>query len=848
MSVIPYSVRGKKELVHLDLSNTSIRELPNWLPELIKLKSIRLNGTLNLHPVKAAKVLSQLKSLEKIEWSDARLLYFPIPLTRCQALKSIDVSNNAISELPKNIHQIQLQQLNISNNLIDSLPNNMALIGSLERLDFSYNPGMVNSYNYQLISVLPKLKYIALNGAFFIPEQIGLLKHLKSLELEFCNIANIPKKTEQLKDLESISFYASPNIKLAEAFEILESCPKIKTLTIGHPKLNQVPYNIIKLKKLKTLHVKSSCFDRFPGSFSKLKIKQLSIVDSKINDPTAFFKLIEEIVSIKVLELIHIQFGSTDWEAFLGTLDTLNIENCGLSKRHFNAQKINYLKARGNHITDDALRKLNAQNHNISEVWRRHLYTKKTTKEKFLVDDSAQFVFKKKIYASVGEIVDLPNGIRLNIPGNAFLDKNGKVILEEVDLHCSLMMHPSQYLETGFPLWDRNRNGLHFLKALKIEAYYLNEKAYINQKQPIQFTYDVFIPNDWTGYKYDFFQKRWEEITTHIEKCNIQLEATPSDEFKAIVLGSNLVNTRPKMEVKRAGVYFKLKHNRRRKTLNFDLEPDYNYLPSYLPGINQNVFAFPDLKVYKNIRWNYMGDSLIGDLTDLVLLDPEARPEKIGRKSTFSFTSFDVADMFVAPHSEKDYYVLSICKAQDTLRIPVLPSLPFTKPKKIQKWHKRRYVKYQKLKFRRYEKWSDLDSSYLKSVQKNQNRIEQQGSYLRDSIFQNTKIESPSNLVRYSFNISSPGWYGLARNLNFENTESITPEFKIGTFKNYSKVCLVYDIDRGIYYWSNTNNMQVEKNSKVFVYVRVGSQYNYAGPLNKQSAVVELEKMLLDEN
>jgi Leucine-rich repeat (LRR) protein len=846
-SVIPYALRGKKDVQHLDLSYTQIRTLPSWLSELKQLKSINLSGVNTLHPVDAAKVLSTCTSLENVIWNDARLLYIPVPLMKCKKLNKLEVANNAITEIPKNINQVPLKYLNIANNLIDSLPDNISLISELKQLDFSFNPGIANSFNYQLLSELPQLTNLKLEGAFFLPEEVGRMKRVHHLSLKHSNFANLPAKIIELKALKSIDLYGCRNLKLDIAIEQLEACHQLTTLSIGHPLLQQIPFNIIKLKHLQTLKIRHSCFDRFPNSFKKLRISTLDISHSKINDPVSFFSLLEEMYSIKTLKLNNMLFGKVEWEAFLGNLDTLSIRNCGLSQRHFSANKVGYFDGVGNEISSEGLRKVNSAKHNITQPYHRHSYGKKITANKVLLEDSSLYTFKKRIYASVGEIVDLPNGLRLNIPGEAFLDKNGKVIQEEVDLHCTMMMHPSQYLDLGFPLWDQNRLGLHFLKALKIEVYYLNEKAYINQKKPIQCTYDVIVPNDWKAFKYDFFQKRWETQETFIDQCKIDQDPNPSDQFKAITLGNPLVRKSAEMTVKRAPVYLKLKHNRRRKTLNFDLEPAYSYLPSYLPGVNQNVFAFPDLKVYKNIRWNYMGDSLLKDLHDLVILDPEARPEKIGRKSTFSFTTTSILDIYVHPDEKKDYYLMNICLPQDTLQIPVLPALAFTQPKKIQKWHQKRYQKYTKLKEKRYEKWGDLDSSFFKSLQRQQYKIEAASKSLRDTIFSNPTVENDNPQVRYRFNIDAPGWYGLARNLNFNNLEKHSPKFSIGEYENFSKFCLVYDIDKGVYYWSKTKEIPVEKNSRVFVYVSVGDQYNYAGPLNKKDNEVQLEKLKFDE-
>ena len=842
---LPERLAKNKEIESIDLSGSSIKKLPEWLAELPNLNKLVLNETKNLAPLEASIIIAKCKNLTTLSWQNANLVFMPITLTKSKSITELNLANNGIFEFPKGFEKLPLTHLNVSNNLIDSLPSEILNMRRLVLLDFSYNTGTVNSYNYQLLQEIKSLKHLSIQGAFYLPNSLGLLKQLESLNLANGNFNTVPKELNELTNVTSLNIINCKQIKLDELFNQISNWKKLYTIYLGHPKNNRIPYNINKLYGLKKVSIWNSCLEELPGSFSNLKLQTVEVIDSKILNPEALFKQITKIKSLQNIVLKNITFGTSVWETKLPNLDTLKVINCNLSELHFSANKINYIDFTGNNVSLKELKTISASKQ-IGGVQSESIqYQTKQIANKTLTKDSSTTVYKKKVYASVGEIFNLPNGMEVNVPKSGFLNSKHQSVKGDVVMHFTLVNKVDPILLNNIPLHLPDKSGIDFKYLIKIEAYCEGKEVFFNQQNPILIKTFFDENRDYNAYLYDYNQLRWEKKALNSNQCTLNDIEPLSDEFKAIVL-ENFVTQQISQsnQLNRAAVYFKLKHNRRKNTLNFEMKPEYKYKSSYTNLLSNNTLAYPELKTYRDIRWNYVGEAVIKDLTDLVQLDPEPETEKINRKSTFSFTTSKIYNLTISPNPEKDNYLLQMALPNDTLTIEVIPYLTIIKPKKIQKWHKKRYAKYQKRLAKRVMQWNEMDSSYYNDKYRFQQKLQKASMQNIDSLLQPKKSEANSKQpINYTVSLVKTGWVGIGKSASINNLVFVKPEFYISDQKNYTKECIVYNKDLNLYYWSYANEIKVSKDANTMVYFLIGNKYIYAAPIHSGSTKINLQKL-----
>lgn len=158
---IPKSVRKlKNTLLSLRLAGR-IKELPDWLGGLTKLRNLCIH----------AKYLRTL----------------PDFFGNFKFLNSLSIRNCSIREIPNSLGLLtNLQKLHINNANLSEVPKFIGNLGNLEEL---------NLYGNQIKEV---------------PEILGSLKNLKILNLGDNKISKFPTFIQKLKKLETISFAENP--------------------------------------------------------------------------------------------------------------------------------------------------------------------------------------------------------------------------------------------------------------------------------------------------------------------------------------------------------------------------------------------------------------------------------------------------------------------------------------------------------------------------------------------------------------------------------------------------------------------------------------------------------------
>ncbi|MGF1758664.1 leucine-rich repeat-containing serine/threonine-protein kinase [Photobacterium sagamiensis] len=174
------------------------------------------------------QTLSQLKSgelagIQHLKLSE-NLTSFPLEiLSLADSLEILDISNNQLASLPKELMQLQrLKIIFASNNHFETLPEVLGQCPNLEMVGFKSNK--INQVPEN--SLPPKLRWLILtdNHIETLPDALGERPRLQKLALAGNRLTHLPQTLAQSTNLELVRISAN---QLAECPDQLLGLPKL---------------------------------------------------------------------------------------------------------------------------------------------------------------------------------------------------------------------------------------------------------------------------------------------------------------------------------------------------------------------------------------------------------------------------------------------------------------------------------------------------------------------------------------------------------------------------------------------------------------------------------------------
>lgn len=275
--VIPFSASQPLEKLSLyaNSSNTFFDEIE----KLTKLKSLTISGKINEIP----KSVFNLSSLQELVLFDTQISTVPIEIGKLKSLKKFSISQAVflpddeymplhLEELFKNLSQCHiLKELHLNSNGIKQIPESIKLLKQLEV--FSAEDNLIVSYNKALHD-LTKLKVLNLgiNQLKEIPTGIGQLTQLKILKLNSnwqnnFDAKNLFDEIYKLTDLETLELYSCQSIKAIP--ETISNLNKLKKLDVDNNLIEKLPRSIFNMTHLNTLRISSNKIT--PKEISEIK-------------------------------------------------------------------------------------------------------------------------------------------------------------------------------------------------------------------------------------------------------------------------------------------------------------------------------------------------------------------------------------------------------------------------------------------------------------------------------------------------------------------------------------------------------------------------------------------------
>lgn len=253
------------ELYTSDSSDTDSREQKTIDFGRMNLDLVTLEDHLS-SPYK--QLVKSSGDIETLLLNHNRLVGLPRMLQQFVNIKILDLSSNAITQLPDAICQLPLVTLIVKNNLLtnSSLPKSL-----LSKVNGNYHAAGTST-----------LKELNLSGnqLTHFPEQVTELRQLKYLYLGGNKISSISKDIWKMHSLHVLSLGGN---LINEVPESVGSLSQLQALVLCDNLIEHLPMSIARLKNLKSLLLHKNRLKHLPKDIVALKnLTELSLRDNPL--------------------------------------------------------------------------------------------------------------------------------------------------------------------------------------------------------------------------------------------------------------------------------------------------------------------------------------------------------------------------------------------------------------------------------------------------------------------------------------------------------------------------------------------------------------------------------------
>jgi Leucine-rich repeat (LRR) protein len=181
--------------------------------------------------------LAALRALEKLVLMGHPLGDSPSLVHLPSSLRSLNLTRTGLSELPARLAALtELRELGLGMNRLVELPPWLSSLSLLENLWVNHN--QLTAFPEAVLSLraLARLN-LESNRIEHIPDQIGALGRLRTLEMRCNRLRALPSSIAQLAELEELDLVAN---QLSSCPEVLRALPRLAQVQLGG---NPMPYS-----------------------------------------------------------------------------------------------------------------------------------------------------------------------------------------------------------------------------------------------------------------------------------------------------------------------------------------------------------------------------------------------------------------------------------------------------------------------------------------------------------------------------------------------------------------------------------------------------------------------------
>jgi Leucine-rich repeat (LRR) protein len=530
------------------------------------------------------------------------------------------------------------------------------------------------------------------------------IKDAEVLNLSGMNIDTLPSYISSCTHLKIIDLSGNRKLKVIDTFKKLSKLPNLKILNLNYCNLFFLPSVIGEFKALKELSLEGNGIEYLPVTFKNLPLEYLNISSNRIDSLNAGFFSLQKLHTLDFSKNEGVNRDyNMDILATLPLLKTLILkESAEISKgigKVKNLENLDFSKGTMKVLPSEISSLTHLRNLDITNCASLDLSA--------VIEVLTPLKQLNKLYFGDSKITVIPFNIsklKSLKEIHVFDATLGRLPVSFKDLTLQTIY----FHHVNFSAKNEFFSELDKMNSLQVIYFFQCEIS----KEEVATKKQLVIENALTDRPFHF-------NTTFNE------------------IAKNHKNEMPQMdyELLTSKVILTIKKQISKNKFYFTLEPQYGYTEKYLDLFGDKIKAYPELKVYKGIHWEYTGSAMDVDLLKMYTLSEKTNTEKAKKKSTVEIFVLNLQDIVIYPEKEEDTYIMAFSRGFDTLKIKTLPSLSLMDAKKIQKWHKNKYDSYISQREKREEKWAQLDKKYLVMFEKYEQKLEAYRDQLNEKFY-----------------------------------------------------------------------------------------------------------------
>ena len=269
--------------------------------------------------------LGELVQLEKLELGGNYLKEFPIMISHLTNLEIISFGLNNYNEIPVWFWKKHFST-RIKSNFLTTIPNWIGQLSNLSSLDISYNQLSALPEGIGQLSNLSSLS-IHNNQLTALPDWIGQLSNLSSLDISYNQLSALPDWIGQLSNLSSLDISYN---QLSALPDWIGQLSNLSSLNIAGNQLSALPDWIGQLSNLSSLNIAGNQLSALPDWIGQLS--NLSSLSIHSNQLSALPDWIGQLSNLSSLDTSFNKLSALpDWIGQLSNLSSLDISYNQLS-------------------------------------------------------------------------------------------------------------------------------------------------------------------------------------------------------------------------------------------------------------------------------------------------------------------------------------------------------------------------------------------------------------------------------------------------------------------------------------------------------------------------------------
>ncbi|MEL6558309.1 MAG: leucine-rich repeat domain-containing protein [Bacteroidota bacterium] len=296
----------------LDLSDLQLNEFPELVFQFPNVTKLDIS---NNQILKIPKELADFDSLKVLIWTNSDFgktelegnqLVKKIRIPKKTSVEKLYFSDNQLVALPKSIKKLKkLEVLDIGDNEISSDQGRLKKLKNLKTLNFDGNPISISEMRFDKLP--GSIEILKLNKCNLteITDKIYDLQ-IKDLQLRENKITAIPAGISKMKSLRKLSFYKN---KLESLPDDIYELRKLEALDLYYNKLNEVSPRIADFDSLSILYLAHNKLYDVPSEIGEMsQLRELYLHHNQINSLPESFGGLSSIRTLRLNDNIIPEF------------------------------------------------------------------------------------------------------------------------------------------------------------------------------------------------------------------------------------------------------------------------------------------------------------------------------------------------------------------------------------------------------------------------------------------------------------------------------------------------------------------------------------------------------------